>query len=151
MNFIEIIRLLCDHAMIERLENFDEYDMHICVHVWAAHMLNAEKDILMIKLTLICVDSNVSAMDILEYWTIQRQILLHACQYSTNFYDNINFESQNDDRILNIMNSFDNLYADQDKMNEIEKIDLRTLTEYEKTWSLDHTLTLNTINNLGLL
>ena len=32
LDFIEVMRLLCDHALIERLKDFDGYGMHTCVH-----------------------------------------------------------------------------------------------------------------------
>ena len=36
-------------------------------------------------------------------------------------------------------------------MKEVEDIYLRILIDYEKAWDLEHTSTLNTINNLGIL
>ncbi len=43
------------------------------------------------------------------------------------------------------------LYADQGKMIEAEKMYQRALDEYEKAWGPEHTSTLNTVNNLGNL
>lgn len=57
--FIEVTRLLCDHALIEPVNDFGGYSMHTCVHAWAIHVLNVEKDISMARLALICVGSFV--------------------------------------------------------------------------------------------
>ena len=151
LDFNGAIRLLCDHGLIERLEDSDGYGMHTCVHAWAAHVLNAEKDILMARLALICVGSSVPAVEVPKYWTIQRRILSHARQCSTNLCSSINLGSQNDDKILNAVNSLGNLYADQGKTNEAEEMFLRALTGYEKVWGAEHTSTLDTVNSLGNL
>lgn len=113
--------------------------------------LNAEKDILMVRLAFICVGSSVPAVDVPEYWTIQRRILSHVRQCSTNLCDGINFGSQNDDKILNAMNSLGNLYAAQANMNEAEKMYLRALTGYEKALGPDHTSSLDIVKNIGTL
>lgn len=44
LDFTEAIRLLCDHGLVERLENSDGYGMHTCVHDWATYALNTEND-----------------------------------------------------------------------------------------------------------
>jgi hypothetical protein len=43
------------------------------------------------------------------------------------------------------------LYADQGKLDEAEKMYQRALQGKEKAWGPDHTSTLDTVNNLGLL
>src|SRR5882762_9626330 len=44
-----------------------------------------------------------------------------------------------------------NLYTDQGKLDEAEKMYQRALQGKEKAWGLDHTSTLYTVNNLGSL
>ena len=43
------------------------------------------------------------------------------------------------------------LYEDQGKLDEAEKMYQRALQGYEKAWGPDHTSTLATVNNLGNL
>jgi len=43
------------------------------------------------------------------------------------------------------------LYADQGKLVKAEQMYQRALQGYEKAWGLEHTSTLDTVNNLGLL
>ncbi|KAH7009072.1 P-loop containing nucleoside triphosphate hydrolase protein [Microdochium trichocladiopsis] len=48
-------------------------------------------------------------------------------------------------------NSLGDLYSDQGKLGEAEKMYLRALDGYEKALGPDHTSTLDTVNNLGIL
>ena len=43
------------------------------------------------------------------------------------------------------------LYSDQGKIVEAEAMYLRALAGFEKAWGPDHTSTLDTVNNLGVL
>jgi len=43
------------------------------------------------------------------------------------------------------------LYASQGKLDEAEKMYQRALQGFEKAWGLDHTSTLDMVNNLGFL
>lgn len=52
---------------------------------------------------------------------------------------------------LNTVNNLGNLYSDQGKMAEAEKMYIRALKGYKKAWGAEHTSTLRTVNNLGLL
>jgi hypothetical protein len=40
INFNEAIRVLSDHALIERSMGFGGYSIHSCVHAWITHVLN---------------------------------------------------------------------------------------------------------------
>ena len=44
-----------------------------------------------------------------------------------------------------------NLYAKQGKLVEVEEISQRALRGFEKVWGLDHTSTLEAVNNFGNL
>ncbi|KAK2755640.1 ankyrin repeat protein [Colletotrichum kahawae] len=50
-----------------------------------------------------------------------------------------------------MFNSFGNLYSDQGRLKEAEAMYERALQGYEKALGLDHTSTLDTVNNLGIL
>src|ERR1700741_2582461 len=52
---------------------------------------------------------------------------------------------------LDTVNNLGNLYANQGKMDEAERMYQRALQGYEKAWGPEHTSTLNTVNNLGIL
>ena len=77
-SFIEVIRLLGDHALIESVNNFSGYGMHTCVHAWAVHVLNADWEISMARLVLNCVGSSVPSKYVSEYGAMGRRLLPHA-------------------------------------------------------------------------
>ncbi len=149
--FIEVIRLLCDHALIEPVNNFGGYSMHTCVHAWAVHVLNAEKDISMTRLALSCVGSAVPTEDEPQYWAIEQRLLPHASKFLEYIRHGIDVESSDNRDIYRAIHNLGSLYADQSKMQEAEAMYRRALEGYEKAWGPEHTSTLNTVNNLGIL
>ena len=52
---------------------------------------------------------------------------------------------------LHTVNNLGNLYRDQGKLVEAEKMYMRALHGVEKTLGAEHTSTLHTVNNLGVL
>ncbi len=151
LSFIEAIRLLCDHALIESLKISDGYGMHTCVHDWAVHVLNAEREILMARLTLTCVGLAVPMNDVPEYWAIERRLLPHARKCLESVQGGNDLESQDNQNTLNTVNNLGILYVCQGKMTEAEAMYQRALEGKEKMWGPEHALTLDTVNNLGNL
>ncbi|SLM38624.1 Tetratricopeptide-like helical domain [Lasallia pustulata] len=151
LSFDEAIRLLCDHALIESLEMSGGYGMHNCVHAWAVHVLNAERETSMAILALICVGLAVPTNDVPEYWVKERRLLPHADKCLESVINTINLGLQNNRNALNAVHKLGNLYADQGKMAEAEAMYRRALEGYEKAWGPEHTSTLDTVNNLGNL
>ncbi|KAA6412799.1 MAG: hypothetical protein FRX48_03791 [Lasallia pustulata] len=151
LSFDEAIRLLCDHALIESLEMSGGYGMHNCVHAWAVHVLNAERETSMAILALICVGLAVPTNDVPEYWVKERRLLPHADKCRESVINTINLGLQNNRNALNAVHKLGNLYADQGKMAEAEAMYRRALEGYEKAWGPEHTSTLDTVNNLGNL
>ncbi|KAA6406627.1 MAG: TPR repeat protein [Lasallia pustulata] len=151
LSFNEAIRLLCDHALIESLEVSGGYGMHNCVHAWAVHVLNAEREISMAMLALICVGFAVPTKDVPEYWDKERRLLPHADKCFESVYNTINLEFQDNCNALNAVHNLGNLYENQGKMAEAEAMYRRALEGYEKAWGPEHTSTLDTVNNLGIL
>ena len=150
LDFNAAIRLLCDHALVERLKDSNGYGMHICVHAWVIHVLNAEKDLGMARLALICVGQAVPDWYDTEYWKIGRRLLSHARQCWINI-DGTDFEVRDDEDTLYAIYSLGSLYQDQGKLKEAEKMYMRALTGQEKVLGAEHSETLGTINDLGTL
>ena len=151
LSFNEIIRLLCDHALIKPLQVSGGYGMHTCVHDWAVHVLNPKKNISMASLALTCVGWTVPSKSVPEYWTIQRRLLPHARKSLEFIQTDINNEYEDHENTLNAVWNLGNLYADQGKMKEAEDMYQRALKGKEKAWGPEHTSTLDTVNNLGIL
>lgn len=116
--FIEVLRLLCDHALIESVQNRGRYSMHTCVHAWAIHVLNAKKEISMAGLALICVGSAVRTQDVAQYWSIGQRLLPHASKCLEYIQHGIDVGSPDNRNIFCAIHNLGVLYRDQGKMQE---------------------------------
>jgi len=116
----QAIRLLCDHVLIEFLDLAGGYSMHTCVHAWAVHVLNAEREILMARLVLVCVGSAVPTKNVPEYWAKEWWLLSHVRKCFDSVHDAIDLESQDNQTALDAVHNLGILYADQGKMVEAE-------------------------------
>jgi hypothetical protein len=154
LSFNQVVRVLCDHGLVEVDISSEEsgveskgYSMHSCVHSWTIHFLNQEWDVGMVRLALECVGSHVLDMAACKAWVTQRRLIRHAvrCWYF------IEKGIISEDGIAWVLGSLGNLYLDQDKLGEAEKMYERALQGYEKALDPEHTSTLSIVNNLGLL
>ena len=113
--------------MIEPVNNLGGYSMHTCVHNWAVHVLNAEKEISMARLALNCVGLAVPTHDAPEYWAIGRRLLLHANKCLESIHQGIDVQFLNDQNICHAIHNLGVLYVDQGKMQEAEAMYRRAL------------------------
>ncbi len=151
LSFIEITRLLCDHALIESITSSKGYGMHTCVHAWVVHVLNAKREISMARLALNCVGLAVPSQDVPEYWARGRRLLPHARKCLESIHHDIDVQPPDNRNIYHAIHGLGYLYANQGKMQEAEAMYRRALEGYEKAWGPEHTSTLDAVNNLGLL
>ena len=145
LSFNEIIRLLCDHALIELIKDSNGYSMHSCVHAWAAHVLNADRETSMAKLALICVSAAVPTKHVGEYWVIERRLLPHAHKCWESIVCDSELELQNSQIICDAVHNLGFLFADQSKIKEAMSMYQRALKGYEKVFEPNH----KTMSNLG--
>ena len=153
LSFNSAVQVLSDHGLVEvdassqKWAESRGYSIHGCVHSWTIHILNQEWDYDLARLALKFVGSHVPGTEAVEWCLIQRRLLQHAARCS---YVVLN-DMVTDDSMECAFNSLGNLYADQGKLDEAEKMFQRALQGKEKAWGPDHTSTLATVNNLGLL
>ena len=145
--------MLSDHGLVEvdmssqeRVESRG-YSIHGCVHSWVVNVLNQEWDSDLAKLALKFIGSHVPGNESAKWWLTQRRLLQHAVRCSHAVLNGM----VTDDGMGRELHGLGTLYADQGKPDEAEKMYQRALQGYEKAWGPDHTSTLDTVNNLGLL
>jgi len=80
-------------------------------------------------------------------WLTKRQLLHHVARCSSLILNGL----ITDDGMTWTFHQFGMLYVDQGKLVEAEQIYQRALQGKEKAWGLEHTSTLDTVNNLGAL
>jgi len=138
---------LHDYSLVEiRLEG---YSLHACVHDWTLEFLNRSfDDDKLYRLAVRCIGRSVQWDTKTDYWVGNRRLLQHVQRFKH-------------DRIKDLMDWSNTEITDlcyiahlcgQFNMNtEAEIMHLRALQGYEKAWGAEHTSTLGTVNNLGLL
>ncbi|MCJ1453499.1 hypothetical protein MMC28_003846 [Mycoblastus sanguinarius] len=151
ISFNQTIRLLCDHALIQPLDVSGGYSMHSCVHAWTVHVLSYEKKDSSMRLALNCVGFGIPDRNVAEFWTAQQRLLPHALACSVSIQKDLDPASQDRDQDLAAIYNLGNLYTDQCKMAEAEKMYLRALNGFEKVWGPEHKTAVDTVNNLAIL
>jgi tetratricopeptide (TPR) repeat protein len=152
LNFTQAMRVLCAHGLIE-VNKFSEgsvvesqgYGMHSCVHSWTVHVVNQEWDSEMAEVALECVGRHVPENNAQHSWVTQRRLLRHLSR-CWGFVIDGRLDNDGKDWILQ---NFGNMCSNQGRFEEAEKMYLRALQGFEKTWGPEHTSTLDTVNNLG--
>ncbi|KIN06734.1 hypothetical protein OIDMADRAFT_156216 [Oidiodendron maius Zn] len=153
LSFNEAVRLLCEYGLAHtelsrrQLSGPEGYGVHSCVHSWTRFVLNGERDKGLARLALTCVASEVPNTDVDKWWLLQRRLLQHAARYEHLIVDGeVDVEGMEW-----ALHNLGDLYADQGKLAEAEKMYIRALRGKEEALGPDHISTLNTVNNLGLL
>ncbi|PQE18242.1 hypothetical protein CJF30_00010966 [Rutstroemia sp. NJR-2017a BBW] len=152
LDFNEAITLLCTFGLVDADRSSQKqvgakgYSVHSCVHSWIVFVLNKEWDKSLARLALNCVASKLSKKE-KHWWLLQQRLLQHATRQAFFIVDT----KVDVDRLYWFFHKLGNLYRDQGKLVEAEKMYLRALEGKEKALGKDHISTLGTVNNLGLL
>ncbi|MCJ1347902.1 hypothetical protein MMC31_006132, partial [Peltigera leucophlebia] len=151
LSFNEVIRLLCDHALIEPVHSVGGYSMHTCVRAWVVHMLDTDQKSSMARLALNCVGSAVPTIDISEHIPIGRRLLPHALRCSKLIGTAIDIQGPENQKTYRAIQNLGFLYSGQDKLNEAKALYKRALDGFEKLLGREHSSTLNVVYKLGNL
>jgi hypothetical protein len=123
------------------------YSMHSCIHSWTRCVLNKEWDWEMARLALWCTASTIPKPNADNWWIIQRRLLQHAVRCVYLVMNNL----VKTERSEWCFHSLGNLYRDQGKLAEAEKMYERALQGNEEALGPKHTSTLDTVHTLGNL
>jgi tetratricopeptide (TPR) repeat protein len=163
VKFTEAIKLLRNYSLIEDVEDMASYTTHPVVHRWALHFQGNNEQVELAHLAVTVVGWAVPHSSTREYMSLQRRLLPHAqhclkwiltVYISDKEYDKptaISTRREDIKVMLGAIHKLGNLYHDQGKLGEAEKMYQRALQGYEKALGLEHTSTLDTVNNLGIL
>ena len=158
-----------NYSLIEDVDNMASYATYPVVHRWAYHFQSEDIRVELGQLAVIIVGWAVPHNSTREYSTMQRRLLPHAQACSRwasadkirgrtrcHNIDNIDSdETEEKKAILNAVNNLGNLYADQGKLTEAEKMYERALRGYKEALGSGNVGTyrpaLNTMLNRGYL
>ncbi|KAL2782391.1 hypothetical protein BJX66DRAFT_345881, partial [Aspergillus keveii] len=143
------IKPLVGFSLVETKHQEGSYSLHPVVQDWCCHIAASNNLTNQLHgLALMSVGHTVPRNSERDYAVIQRRLLPHA-NYLINrgrgdwLVDTIDMWDASD--------GIGNLYFDQGKLKEAEKMYQRALAGYDKALGPDHTSTLDTVNNLGNL
>ena len=137
---------LHSYSLVEAMPGV--YSLHACVYDWVLRYLIGEFDMVLFELAMCCVARSVVWESMPEYWVVNNRLNHHALRIEycrAREAIDWNFIDARDMYCIGYLDSM------MGRLKEAEKIYARALKGYEKAWGAEHTSTLNTVNNLGLL
>ena len=150
IGFGRIIKKLLAYSLVESNQDTESYSIHPVVHDWCRESISRGKFELMILATMTVGFAGPGKTEP-EYWLMQQRLLPHANRCIQQLFTVKASGATEDQDIDHAFHNLGNLYADQGKMAEAEKMYQRALEGKEKAWGPEHTSTLSTVNNLGNL
>ena len=153
LEFKDCIGLLLEYSFIDAKIESTSFFMHPVLHQWSFHAFEKENTD-MSWLAMIIVASAVPLETVPNHSFISRRLLPHCDRVFPLLKHHIQESFVNETDPLSFSyacHELGRLYSDQGKMKEAEEMYLRALTGYEKAWGVEHTSTLDTVNNLGAL
>ncbi|KAG9995258.1 hypothetical protein KCU78_g18031, partial [Aureobasidium melanogenum] len=150
LRFDRALALLIKYSLVEGRTETASYAMHSVLHSWCRYLGGSEIERSSFrKLAVDIVGQMVPAESMQEYWILQRRLLPHGQEILKGIEQETHTEI--DVNELWAYEKLARMFADQDQHAGAEEMYGRALAGYEKAFGLEHTSTLNTVNNLGNL
>ena len=140
ISFKEVMGALLVYSLIESRERIESYWIYSVVHDWCTESTSrGQEDNITLASTVI--GSAVPSQEEKEYWLTQRRLLPHADRCirflrKRDIPGETRYFGSND-----AFHNLGNLFKDQGKLAEAEKMSLRALTGYKKLRGLSHPMT----------
>jgi tetratricopeptide (TPR) repeat protein len=149
----EAMGLLSRYSLTEGREGADSHSMHAVLHRWCGYL--AEKGE---RQELGCLAAGLVASSVLletdvESWKKRKRILAHGLCVSGWIETDSGSDKERAVEALvrpGHFHSLGYLLGDEDRQRAVQMYQ-RALQGKEKAWGLEHTSTLDTVNNLGIL
>ncbi|RII05523.1 hypothetical protein CUC08_Gglean010202 [Alternaria sp. MG1] len=165
VKFGQAMKLLRKYSLVEEVIESGSYATHPVVHQWAHHSQGKRFATQLSRLAVVAVGWAVPASSTRNYAALQRRLLLHAQACSRQIVKSEavwrgSAEGGGDGdvdggevrkTVLDAVLLLGNLYADQGRLGEAEKMYQRALRGREEALGVGHSSTLDTVNNLGNL
>jgi len=149
--FASAMGKLVEYCLVES-SGINSYSMHTCVHDWTFHGLNREVDVNKYWFAFDCVTASIADEDRDYLSALKFQPLAaHAARLvHDRFRGARNLDNAFGQRIEGALN-IAGMLRQQIQYDAAEKMCRSALQGYEKALGPEHTSTLITVNNLGLL
>jgi tetratricopeptide (TPR) repeat protein len=147
LSFKDSVGVLVQYSLINKSEGTGSFSIHAVVHDWSLYNIvdDQTKEQLCVRAICIVAESIPPTKDAGDMQAA-RKLLPHARMAATRHVKmkevaNIEFELY---QVAYFM-------QDWESLQEVEGLYLRALRGFEQAWGAKHTLTLDTVNNLGNL
>ncbi|RYN57985.1 hypothetical protein AA0117_g13187 [Alternaria alternata] len=165
IKFSRAMQLLCNYSLAEQMQEMGSYATHPVVHQWAHYSQGKRFAAELSRLAVVAVGQAVPDSSTRDYSTLQRRHLLHAQACSSQVVKHRTVwgrraengsngdvdEDQERKTVLDAVHLLGDLFADQGRLGEAEKMYKRALRGTEEALGVGHSSTLETVNNLGNL
>ena len=153
LEFAEVMGLLSRYSLIDGKEGTDSYSMHSVLHRWCSSQAKDEERQALGCLAVELVESSVPSKSETEFWRKRKRIMAHGAYVSRWIVKEDKLGERQGMKTFIQPGSFYNLgyLLDDEHRQQAEQMYQRALAGYEKAWGPDHTKTLDTVNNLGVL
>jgi len=151
IEFDKAMMKLQDYSLIEAGEGNGKYSLHKCVHDWTLNELNQQLQSELVGIAMHCIAQSVTWESEQLYWEKNREIEGHGLRLQERRIAKVIEQSQTSEQDTGDLFMIGYLYSDQGKLAEVEQMFMRALKGKEKTLGVEHTSTLDIVNNLGAL
>ncbi|KAJ9656807.1 hypothetical protein H2198_004695 [Neophaeococcomyces mojaviensis] len=149
-DFESAMRMLADYCFVELQLTTQSYSMHACVHDWTLAGLNQNVESWSYWYAFDCVASSISRKDWNSLGQVQYAHLApHAVRLTHTNFNKVG-EIISDDRMCDA-EYISQLLQEQVRLGAAGLMYERALAGREKALGAEHTSTLDTVNNLGVL
>ena len=152
--YADAIGLLSRYSLVDGREDSNTHSMHSVLHQWCRRLVEGkEQQHALGRIAAEIVASNVPYEDDPEFWKKRKRLLGHAIGVS-EWLIRVYLSKEEETGVGMLRESvYYNLglfLVDEDRQ-KAEKMYQRALQGYEKAWGPEHTSTLSTVHNLGIL
>jgi tetratricopeptide (TPR) repeat protein len=151
--YSEAMGLLSRYSLAEGKEGTDSHSMHSVLHRWCGYLAEDEERQELGYLAAGLVALNVPPKSDVEFLKKRKRVIAHGLYVSRWIEEGSRWDKERVIETLVIPSHFYNLgylLADEDRQQAVQMYQ-QALQGYEKAWGPEHTETIDTVNNLGLL
>ena len=151
IGFDKAMMKLQDYSLIEAGKGNGKYSLHKCVHDWRLNELNQQLQPELVGIAMHCIAQSMTWESEQLYWEKNREIEGHGLRLQERRIAKVIEQTQTSERDTGDLFMIGYLYKNQGKLAEAEQMYMRALKGREKALGVEHTSTLDTVNNLGAL
>ncbi|KAH6383964.1 hypothetical protein HBI60_252390 [Parastagonospora nodorum] len=153
LTYGDAMGLLSRHSLAEGREDTDSHSMHSVLHRWCGYLAEDKERQELGYLAARLVASIVPLKSDAEFSKKRKRLMAHGIRVSIWIEEGSGSDKERVIKALimpGYLHSLGYLFQDNDRQRAVQMYQ-RALQGYEKAWGPEHTSTLNTVNNLGVL